>query len=199
MYQAQESLHAFLLNIPNRWVSWFLRFFIFPRGRTYKNPSDELGQRIVALMTTPGESRERLSKFAYTTLEPGNPLGKLQEALELTKEHAPLEKRLRQASKEGLIESDYLGLQIDEAEKAQVISKAEANSLRDYHEKVAGLLDVDDFAPDEFLGQRGVSAPVTPPKKATKKPARKKAASKKKTAAKKASGKKASKKKTTKA
>ena len=32
MYQAQESLHAFLLNMPNRWVSWALRFFIFPRG-----------------------------------------------------------------------------------------------------------------------------------------------------------------------
>jgi acyl-CoA dehydrogenase len=199
MYQAQESLHEFLLNIPNRWVSWFLRFFMFPRGRTYKNPSDELGQRIVALMTTPGESRERLSRFAYTTLEPGNPLGKLQDALELAKEHAPLEKRLRQASKEGLIESEYFGLQIGEAEKAQVISKAEANSLRDYHEKVSGLLDVDDFAPDDFVGQGNASAPVTPPRKAKKKPARKKAASKKKPAAKKAPGKKSSKKKMTKA
>jgi acyl-CoA dehydrogenase len=199
MYQAQESLHEFLLNIPNRWVAWFLRFFIFPRGRTYKNPSDELGQKIVALMTTPGESRERLSKYAYTTLEPGNPLGKLQEALELAKEHAPLEKRLRQASKEGLIESEYLGLQIGEAEKAQVISKAEANSLRDYYEKVAALLDVDDFAPDEFVGGGRASTPVTPPRKAAKKTARKKAASKKKPAAKKASSKKSSKKKTSKA
>ena len=56
-----------------------------------------------------------------------------------------------QARKEGLLSSDYLGDQIGEAEKAQVISKAEANSLRDYHEKVAGLLDVDDFAPDDFV------------------------------------------------
>jgi acyl-CoA dehydrogenase len=183
-------LHEFLLNIPNRWVAWFVRFFVFPRGRTYKNPSDDLGQKIVALMTTPGESRERLSKYAYTTLEPGNPLGKLQEALELAKENAPLEKRLRQVSKEGLIEADYLGLQIGEAEKAQVISKAEANSLRDYHEKVAALLDVDDFAPDEFIGGSKASAAVSPPPKAAKKPARKKVASKKKPATKKASRKK---------
>ncbi len=198
MYQAQESLHAFLLNFPNRWVAWFLRFFIFPRGRTYKTPSDELGQKIVALMTTPGESRERLSAYAYTTLEPGNPLGKLQEALELAKEHAPLAKRLRQASKEGLIESDYLGLQIGEAETAQVISKAEANSLRDFHEKVAALLDVDDFAPGELLHRPADSRPATPSEQATKPPVRKKAASKKKPAAKKASRKKASKKKTSK-
>jgi acyl-CoA dehydrogenase len=78
MYQAQESLHEFLLNFPNRPVSWLLRFFMFPRGRTYKNPSDQIGSRVVDLVTTPGESRERLSEYAYTTLEPGNPLGKLQ-------------------------------------------------------------------------------------------------------------------------
>ena len=189
MYQAQESLHEFLLNFPNRWVAWFLRFFMFPRGRTYKNPSDELAHRVVDLVTTPGESRERLSQWAYTTLEPGNPLGKLQEALELAGEHAPLEKRLRQALKEGLIRSDYLGLQIDEAEKAQVISKAEANSLREYYGKVTALLDVDDFARDEFL-HRPADAAVekvaadesAPRKKATRKPAaKKKAARKKKT------------------
>jgi acyl-CoA dehydrogenase len=194
MYQAQESLHEFLLNFPNRWVAWFLRFFIFPRGRTYKNPSDDLAHRVVELVTTPGESRERLSQWAYTTLEPGNPLGKLQEALELSREHAPLEKRLRQAFKEGLIRSDYLGLQIDEAEKAQVISKAEANSLREYHGKVTALLDVDDFARDEFLhrsaapvaGEADAEGP-TPGKKATKTPAAKKKAARKKTSKKKTS------------
>ena len=189
MYQAQESLHAFLLNFPNRWVAWFLRFFIFPRGRTYKTPSDEIGQRVVELVTTPGESRERLSEFAYTTLEPTNPLGKLQEALELAKEQAPLEKRLRQARKEDLIDSDYLGLQIDEAEKAQVINKAEANSLRDYHEKVSALLDVDDFAPEDLVRRPADSSPPPAPKKTSKK---------KPAAKKKAAGKKTSKKKTTK-
>ncbi len=181
MYQAQEALHAFLLNFPNRWVSWFLRCFIFPRGRTYKNPSDEIGLRVVELVTTPGEARERLSRFAYTTLEPGNPLGQLQEALELAQEHAPLEKRLRQARKERLIVADYFGQQIDEAEKAQVVSKAEANSLRNYHEKVTALLEVDDFAPGEFL-HRPAEAPAPGKKPAAKKKATRKKAGKKKAA-----------------
>jgi acyl-CoA dehydrogenase len=186
MYQAQEALHAFLLNFPNRGVSWFLRFFIFPRGRTYKIPSDDIGRRVVELVTTPGEARERLCKHAYTTLEPGNPLGQLQEALELALENQPLEKRLRQARREGLIAADYLGLQIGEAEKAQVISKAEAKSLREYHDKVAALMDVDEFSPDEFLhraepaaakadaSQKPAPKKKTSRKKAAKKPARKK-------------------------
>ena len=190
MYEAQESLHEFLLNFPNRAVSWLLRFFIFPRGRTYKNPSDEIGSRVVELVTTPGDSRERLSEFAYTTLEPGNPLGKLQEALELAGEHAPLEKRLRQARKEGLIDSDYLGLQIDEAEKAQVISKAEANGLRDYHEKVSALLDVDDFAQNEMIGRPADNASLPDEKPVHTKKSKKKPAAKKKSATKKAGKKK---------
>ena len=195
MYQAQESLHSFLLNFPNRPVAALLRFFIFPRGRTYSSPSDEIAARVVELATTPGEARDRLSSLAYTTLEPGNPLGLLQEALEMTKKHVPLERRLRQAQKEGLIKSDYLGLQIDEAEKAQVISKAEARGLREYHDKVTALLAVDDFTTDELA-----RVPVAAEPAGTGKPAAKKAASKKKPAVKRVAKKKAdSKKKTRKA
>ena len=162
MYQAQESLHAFLRNFPNRWVAVFLRIFIFPRGRTYSAPSDKLSHKVVDLMTRSGEARERLSRDAYTTLEPGNPLGLLQEALELTEDYAPMERRLRQAQREGLIDSDYPGMQIEEAEKAGVIAKKEAAELRDYHAKVSALLAVDDFAPEE-LRRVTVATPTAAP------------------------------------
>ena len=191
MYQAQEALHAFLRNLPNRWAAAFLRIFIFPRGRTYSAPSDEIGHKVVDLMTTSGEARERLSLQAYTTLEPGNPLGQLQQALELAEKMAPLEKRLRQAQKEGLIQSEYLGTQIDEAEHAEIVSKQEAVQLRDFHDKVTALLSVDDFDSAE-LG-RTVSQPAavatasqteTKPTKKKAAARRKKATSKKKTKAK---------------
>jgi acyl-CoA dehydrogenase len=189
MYSAQESLHALLRNFPNRWVAAFLRIFIFPRGRTYSAPSDELSHKVVDLMTRSGEARQRLSRDAYTTAEPGNPLGLLQEAMELAEKFAPTERRLKQALREGLIHSDYLGLQIEEAEKAGVISKQEAAELRDYHAKVTALLAVDDFAPEELV-RSGTTV-------VKDKPARKKAAGKKKkTTRKKAKRKKTSKKAT---
>jgi len=197
MYQAQEALHAFLRNFPNRWVATFLRVFIFPRGRTYTAPSDELGRKVVELMTRSGEARERLSRQAYTALEPGNPLGQLQEALELAEKFSPMERRLRQAQKEGLIQSDYLGDQIGEAGRAGVIGKAEAAELHEYHAKVTALLAVDDFAPDE-LCRTGASTEVAAPRatgdespgnKAVDK-ARKKATPRKKTVRKKTKRKK---------
>ena len=179
MYEAQEALHSFLLNFPNRWVAAFLRVCIFPRGRTYSPPSDELAQKIVTLITTPGETRERLSELAYTTLEPGNPLGLLQEALELSIEMEPLEARLRQANKEGLIKSGYLGEQIGEAATAGVINKAEAASLQDYHDKVFALMSVDDFAPEELARQPAAAPKAAATKKTAKKTSKKKASKKK--------------------
>ena len=179
MYSAQEALHSFLRNFPNRLVAGVMRFFIFPRGRTYSSPADELGGKIVDLVTKPGEGRERLSQFAYTTIEPGNPVGLLEEALRLSVDLAPLEKKLRQSRKEGLLRSDYLGDQIEEAEKAEIISSDDAERLREYHAKVAVLLDVDDFDPSELGRQQ--TAPTKPRKAAKRKPSpRKKTAARKK-------------------
>jgi acyl-CoA dehydrogenase len=188
MYQAQEALHAFLRNFPNRWVAAFLRIFIFPRGRTYSAPSDELSHKVVELMTRSGEARERLSQQAYTTLEPGNPLGLLQEALDLSENFAPMERRLKQAQREGLIRSDYLGEQIEEAAKAGVISKKEAAELREYHDKVGALLAVDDFESEELARSIGDPAPTT------QRAAKAKTTTRKKTARKKARSKKTPKK-----
>jgi acyl-CoA dehydrogenase len=157
MYQAQEQLHSFLRNFPNRPVAFFLRCFIFPRGRTYSSPSDELGRKIVDLITRSGEVRERLSRQAYTTIEPGNPIGLLQEALALSETLTPLEQRLRQARKEGLIRSEYLGHQIEEAANAEVITGDEAAGLRSYHEKLRDLMAVDDFPADE-IGRAGAAS-----------------------------------------
>jgi acyl-CoA dehydrogenase len=167
MYQAQESLHAFLRNLPNRWAAAILRVFIFPRGRTYSAPSDDIAHKVVKLITTTGEARERLSQQAYTTIEPGNPLGLLQEALLLSEQVAPLEKRLRQAQKDGSIKAEYLGEQIAAASDAGIIDKHEARQLQDYHDKVRGLLAVDDFSAEELV--RTSKKKVTRKKKTTTK------------------------------
>ena len=130
-------------------------------------------------MTTPGEARERLSEQAYTTAEPGNPVGLLEEALRLSIQIAPLEKRLRQANREGLIRSEYLGTQIDEAAIAEVITTEEADSLREYHDRIFSLMAVDDFSTDELSR---VSAEPKPRKAAKRKQAPRKKVSRKKTA-----------------
>ena len=150
MYEAQEKLHNFLKNLPNKALAFFLRCYIFPRGRAYSPPPDELTNKVSNIITSSGEARERLSEYAYTTIEPGNPLGLLQEALVLSEKTALIEAKLRQARKDGLIKSDYLGHQIDEAEKQKLLNSMEIQQLKLLHEKVSELLSVDDFDQSEI-------------------------------------------------
>ncbi len=174
LYRTQEQLHSFLRNFPNRWVAAGLRMLIFPRGRMFSSPSDELGQQIVELIINPTPTRERLCDQIYKTVEPGNPLGLLQEALEAADEIRRLERKVFDAAREGRIKrEDTLG-QIDEAEALGVITAEEADQIRAFDAKTMALLAVDDFAPDE-LSRR-------PPPAATKKPAKKKASVRKKPA-----------------
>ena len=147
----------------------------------------------MSLITETGEARDRLSEQAFKARVPNSPLGSLQEALELSESLQPLGTKLKQARKEGLIRSEYRGDQIEEAETAEVISKDEANQLRDYHKKVLHLLSVDDFPAGEF-SKAGASTdasttedvdvvipsePARPVKKAAKKKAAKKSSKKK--------------------
>jgi acyl-CoA dehydrogenase len=156
LYKTQEQLHGLMRNFPNRWMALFLRLAIFPRGRTYSAPSDELGQEIVELLINPTATRERLTAGAYKTLEPGNPLGLLQEALELAEQVKPFERRVFDARRAGEIKADDTPGQIDEAEAKGIITAAEAESIRAFDRKVLELTGVDDFDPRDLVRQPAV-------------------------------------------
>ncbi len=146
LYRAQEQLHGLLRNFPNRWVARGLRLLIFPRGRTYFSPSDELGQEIVELIINPTSTRNRLSDCIYNTPQPDNPLGLLQEALELAEKVKPLERKVFEARRAGQIESEDTPGQIDEAERRGIVTTDEAAQIREFDAKVMSLIAVDDFS-----------------------------------------------------
>jgi acyl-CoA dehydrogenase len=163
LYEAQEQLHGFLRNFPNRWVAGLMRLVIFPRGRTYFAASDRLGRRIVEPLMMPSETRERLSHGIYKTVEPGNPVGLLQEALVLAMSAEPLEKRLRvEGVKTGRITALDLPGQIEQALAAGLLSPAEAQLLRDYDRKVMEIVNVDDFASEELMAGVQAGAATAP-------------------------------------
>jgi acyl-CoA dehydrogenase len=151
LYRAQEQLHGFLRNFPNRFLAGLMTFFIFPRGRVYSAPSDSLGRKVARLVSSSSESRERLCEHIYWTLEPGNPLGLLQEALILAESVEQLEKRIRvDGVKTGRVTALDLPGQIQQALALGIISEREAADLNDYDRKVMELISVDDFAPRDI-------------------------------------------------
>jgi acyl-CoA dehydrogenase len=153
LYKTQEQFHGLLRNFPNRWVAAILRFFIFPRGRTYSAPSDELGQRIVELIINPTPTRERLADNIYKTVEPTNQIGLLQQAMEMAEQVKPLERRIFDARRAGDIKADDIPGQIDEAEKKGVLTPDEAEAVRAFDRRMLDVTGVDDFDPDDLRRQ----------------------------------------------
>jgi acyl-CoA dehydrogenase len=151
LYRAQEQLHAFLRNFPNRFLAGFMRFFIFPRGQTYHAPSDPLGQKIVDAILRSTQTRDRITNGVYRTVEPGNPLGLLHEALVLADTAEPLEKKLRvDGVKTGRVTALDLPSQIQQGLAVGILSETEAAVLRDYDRRVMDLIGVDDFTTEEI-------------------------------------------------
>jgi acyl-CoA dehydrogenase len=156
LYKAQEQLHSFLRNFPNRPLAALMRFVIFPRGRTYSAPDDSLSQKLVEAIMLPTATRDRLTQGIYRTVEPGNPLGLLHEALVLAQTAEPLEKRLRvDGVKTGRVTALDLPGQIQQGLAAGILSETEAATLKEYDRKVMELVQVDDFDPSELGTEAG--------------------------------------------
>jgi acyl-CoA dehydrogenase len=151
LYKAQEQLHSFLRNFPNRFLAGFMRFFIFPRGQTYHAPADRIGREIVDQMLHTSMPRDRLTHGVYRTIEPSNPLGLLQEVLVLADAAEPLEKRVRvEGVKTGRVTAlDFPG-QVQQALAAGILTETEAAMLRDYDRRVMEIIHVDDFTTEEM-------------------------------------------------
>jgi acyl-CoA dehydrogenase len=151
LFKAQDQLHAFLRNFPNRFLAAFMRLFIFPRGQTYHAPSDPLGQKVVDAILRTTMTRDRVTHGIYRTVEPGNALGLLHEALVLADTAEPLEKKVRvEGVKTGRITALDLPGQIQQALVAGILSETEAAVLRDYDKRVMDLINVDDFTTEEI-------------------------------------------------
>lgn len=151
LYTAQEQLHSFLRNFPNRFLAGVMRMLIMPRGLVYSAPADRLSRQVAELVSNPTESRERICSYIYKTLEPTNPLGLLQEALVLSQTAEPIEKRIRvEGVKTGKVTALDLPGQIQQALALGIVSETEAAALREYDRKVMEIVNVDDFAPHEI-------------------------------------------------
>jgi acyl-CoA dehydrogenase len=148
LYRAQEQLHGFLRNFPNRMLAWLMRGLIFPRGRTYFAPSDALGAQLATLAMEPGPSRDRLCRHAFRSGAAGNPLAELHEALQLAVRVEPIDRRLRvEGVKTGRIRALDMPGQISEGRKLGILTEQEAGLLLDYDRRIMHIINVDDFDP----------------------------------------------------
>lgn len=94
----QHSMREAIINFPVPALRWPLRLLVFPLGATGLNgPDDKLGTRVAASIVEDTPLRQRISRGAYTNMDPDDSLGRVLNAYKLANETADMRSRLHDA------------------------------------------------------------------------------------------------------
>ena len=169
LYRMQEAFDGVLDNFPGRILTArLLRFVVFPLGKPFSPPPDELGHQIATLMLSPGEARDRLTAGIYMPTSADEPLGMLEQALQCAVVCEAVETKLRAAVKTGRIPAQG-DERIADALKQRVITATELELMGKMKSMRRRVVMVDDFPADFGRASGGTSetAPAQPVHEAT--------------------------------
>ena len=158
IYRIQEALKGVIDNYPIPAVRPILRRIVFPLGANERRPNDRLGHKVAALMLSPSETRDRLTRGCYKTDRPGHVIGNMESLLPDVIATEPLERRLLKAVKSGKVTGYTFDDQVDNAEKGRLFSAEEAKLMRSVRERAMEIVAVDDFDIRELqagVGEKG--------------------------------------------
>jgi acyl-CoA dehydrogenase len=165
MFKAQNAFEGVISNFPRPLVSSFVQAMVFPLGRPYVVPSDQLGHEVARLLIEPSATRDRLTAPMYLGGGDGeDPVALIDRALAATIPVEAIEAKLKAAAKAGALDTALApGEGIEElaarAVSAGVIEAREARMLVEQRALVAKVVRVDDFAPDLGTSLLDVDAP----------------------------------------
>ena len=170
MFKIQLAFEGVIANFPSRLFATLLRrVVVFPLGRPYFVPSDDLGHRVASLLIAPSPTRDRLTSDVYLPTDLEEPVGALEAALLATIEAEPIEAKLRKALKSGsfkpgLIVGGGVDALYDVAFAAGALSGDEYAVLKRRSELRDKVIRVDDFPYD--FGLRAALADMVEPQEA---------------------------------
>ena len=148
LYRAAQAFGAVLANYPSRILGRLLAAWLFPLGMGQRPPSDELGRRAAASISSPGEARDILPALCVGTDQFKDPVTALQKALDALLKAEPIDARIRAAEKTGLFQGHPLANVRDlpklAAEKG-VITRDELEQLLERDRLRDEVIHVDDF------------------------------------------------------
>jgi acyl-CoA dehydrogenase len=153
LLQAQQAIDGVLANFPRQVPAALLRMLAFPFGMPHRAPADRIGNDVAQLLQTPGAARERLLAGSYVPRVDVDTIGYGELAFELTPGVSAIERRLRDAIRQGQLAPlpqnlAGLGAWAQTAQQLALIDADERKLLEDYARYAAEVVRVDDFAAD---------------------------------------------------
>ena len=153
LFKAQGALEGVISNFPNRLIAAALRRLVFPLGRPYQVPADDLGHEVAKLLLEPSATRDRLTADMYLGRPGDEGVGLLERALVATLASEPIEARIKVAAKDGRLDGRLppgagVEVLVARAVAAGVIDAADGEAVIKARDLTTRVIRVDDFAQD---------------------------------------------------
>ena len=149
LFRFQEAMRGVIDNFPSLPVRWLMRAVVFPLGAHYKPAPDRLGHKCVELVLTPGEVRDRLTRFIYVSQDANDPTGLLEVTFAKAVAAEAAEKKLDRAVRAGQVRRVHGTDWIGDAAKLGILSDEEARLVQEVESLTARVIAVDHFDPAE--------------------------------------------------
>jgi acyl-CoA dehydrogenase len=148
LYRAQQAIDGILSNFPVKALATLLRWTIFPLGTPFRPPLDSRNHECARIALEPGAARERLTAGMFVPKAESDATGILEAAFLATVACEPIDKKLREAVKSGIIEPRS---GVDTPSLARERNVITAEELAQWQRKEAlrkSVIKVDDFPQD---------------------------------------------------
>ena len=148
LYEIQESLFGLLGNFPNPLLGRTIRRLLFPWGRRFRGPDDQLGEKVAGIVLEPSDTRDRLTAGLYLPKDLSEPVGRLEDAFNKVALAEPVLAKIRAAMKDGRLDRGDPEAACEAAVQAQIVSREEANQVRAAVAARREVIKVDAFVPE---------------------------------------------------
>jgi acyl-CoA dehydrogenase len=148
LYRAQQAIDGILSNFPVKALATLLRWTIFPLGTPFRPPLDSRNHECARIALEPGAARDRLTSGMFIPKQESDATGILEAAFLATVACEPIDKKLREAVKSGIIEPRS-GMNLPAvAEEKNIISREEHLLWQRKEALRKSVIKVDDFPQD---------------------------------------------------
>ncbi|MEX2367975.1 MAG: acyl-CoA dehydrogenase domain-containing protein, partial [Balneolaceae bacterium] len=152
-FRIQNAFDEIYQEIRVPGLSWLFRgpVGLWSRiNRIGNSPSDELGHQLARAMQTTGSQRDRMSEGIYLPDSRDEALGRYEYGLKRVTETEPIYKKLYKATKAGDLEKGPVLEKLDEAVSKSIITKEEAEQVRQTEEARLDVVLVDEYDLEEY-------------------------------------------------
>jgi acyl-CoA dehydrogenase len=137
LHAVDEAIDGVLLNLPARFVAWALRLVVRPWWGRARPPRDALNALCSDILLTPSPARDRLTAGIYLG-KADEPVATLEAAMHAVIGADVIAARMRDAGVRD----------VDEAQRRNLITAADAAQLATAAKLKRDVIMVDDFAPE---------------------------------------------------